>query len=112
MSVAHLAFDFGAGHKGGDRIDHDHIHCAGTDEGFGDFEGLFAGIGLGNVEIIYIDAASGGVLGVESVLHIYESADAAAFLGFGDDVLAEGGLAGGLGAVDFDDSAARNASYS
>ena len=112
MGVAHLAFDFGAGDQSGHRIDHDDIHRAGADESFGDFKGLFAGIGLGNVEIIYIDAAPGGVLGVEGVLHIYKSADAAAFLGFGDDVLAEGGLAGGFGAVDFDDSAARNASYS
>jgi hypothetical protein len=32
-------------------------------------------------------------------------------LGFGNDVLAEGGFAGGLGAVDFDDAAARHAAH-
>jgi hypothetical protein len=111
VGVAHLAFDLGAGDKGGDGVDDDDVHGAGADEGVGDFQGLLAGVGLGDVEVIDVDAALGGVGGVEGVLHVDVGADAAELLGFGDDVLAEGGLAGGFGAVDFDDTAARHAAH-
>ena len=30
VAVAHLAFDFGARHQRGDRVDHDHVHRAGV----------------------------------------------------------------------------------
>ncbi len=45
------------------------------------------------------------------MLHVDESADAAELLGFGDDMLTDGGLAGGLGAIDFDDAAARQSAH-
>ncbi len=45
------------------------------------------------------------------MLHVDEGTDAAELLGLGDDVLAKGGLAGGLRAVDFDDAAARHAAH-
>ena len=50
-----------------------------------------------------------GVVGVEGVLGVDEGRDAAGLLGLGDDVQGEGGLAGGLRAVDLDDAAARHA---
>ena len=43
------------------------------------------------------------------MLHVDEGAGAAELLGFGDDVLADGGLAGGFRAVDLGDAAARDA---
>jgi hypothetical protein len=58
VGVAHLPFDFGAGHEGGDGVDHDDIHRAGADEGVGDFQGLFAGVGLGDVEVVGVYAAA------------------------------------------------------
>ena len=67
---------------------------------------MFAGIGLGNVEVVYVYTAFGSVVGVEGVFHIHKGTKAAPFLGFGDDVLAEGGLTGRFWPVDFYDSAA------
>ena len=46
MGIADLAFEFLLGHQGGYRIDDDDIHGGGSYQSFGDFEGLFAGIGL------------------------------------------------------------------
>jgi len=43
------------------------------------------------------------------VLGVDEGADPAQSLGLGDDVVDQGGLAGGLGAEDLDDPAARDA---
>ena len=100
-----------AGHEGGDGVNDDDVHGTRADEGFGDFEGLFAGVGLGDVEIVDVYATASGVGGVEGVLHIDKGAEAAALLGFGDDVLADGGLARRFGAVDFDNASARHAAH-
>jgi hypothetical protein len=57
VAVAHLALDLGAGDKGGDGVDDDDVHGAGADEGVGDLQGLLAGVGLGDVELVDVDAA-------------------------------------------------------
>ena len=46
MRVSHLSLDLGAGHQCGDRIDHHHIECPGSDQHVGDLESLLTGVGL------------------------------------------------------------------
>ena len=47
VGVTHIPFDLSPWHQCGHRIDHNHIHCAGTYQGFGDLKGLFAGVWSG-----------------------------------------------------------------
>src|SRR5919202_4423093 len=74
-------------------------------------EGLLAVVGLGEVEVLQVDADGLGVGRVEGVLGVYEGGEAAGPLGLGDDVQGEGGLAAGLGAVDLDDAAPGDAAH-
>ena len=104
--VAHFAVDFGLRHKCCHRVNHDDIDGAGTDEGLGDVEGLLARIGLGNEEGFDIDTELAGIDRVEGVFGIDEGCDTAELLGFGNGMQGERRLAGGFGAVDFDDAAA------
>ena len=107
--VAHLAFDLGAGHEGGDRVDHDAVDAAGADQRLGDLERLLAGVGLRHEQLIDVDAAGAGVARIERVLDVDERDDAAALLRLGEHVLADRGLARRLGAEDLGDPAARDA---
>ena len=50
--VAHLALDLGLGRERGDRVDHDHVHRAGAHQHVGDFQGLLAGIRLGDQQVV------------------------------------------------------------
>lgn len=74
-------------------------------EGIGDLQGLLAGVGLGNQHGVGVHAQCGGVDGVQSVLGIHEGNLAAHLLCLGQDVQGQGGLTGGLGAIDLDDTA-------
>jgi hypothetical protein len=53
---------------------------AGAHQRVGDFQRLLAGVGLGNQQVLEIDAELAGVNGVERVLGVDEGADAAALL--------------------------------
>ena len=53
--IPHLTFKFGARHQGGDTIDHQNIDRARADQRVGDFERLFAGIGLRDQEVVKVD---------------------------------------------------------
>ena len=108
-AVAHLAFDLGARHERRDRVDDDAVDAAGADQRLGDLERLLAGVGLADEELVDVDAAGAGVAGIERVLDVDEGGDAAARLGLGDDVLADGRLARRLRAEDLRDPAARDA---
>ncbi len=56
MGVAHLALELGLGDQGRDRI-HDHdVHGAAPDEDLGDLQGLLAVVGLGDEEVVDVDA--------------------------------------------------------
>jgi hypothetical protein len=92
VGVTHVAFDFGSGYECGDAIDDDDVDGATSDEEFGDLEGLFAGVGLADEEVVGVDAEVVGVGGVEGVFGVDEGGDASSFLGFSDDVEAEGGM--------------------
>ena len=109
MGISHVPFDFGTGDEGGDGIDDDDIDGVGADEGFADFESLFTGIRLADEEVFEADAQVARVGGVHGVLDIDVGGGAAGLLGFGHDVLCERALAGGFGAEDFGDPAARDA---
>jgi len=100
--VAHLAVELGLGDEGGHRVDDDDVDRVGADEGLGDVERVLARVGLGDEEVVELHADDAGVFRVERVLDVDEGGEAAAALGLGDDAQTEGGLAGGLGAVDLD----------
>ena len=107
--VAHLAFDFGARRQRRDRIDDQHVDGAGAHQRVGDLQRLLAGVGLGNQQVVEIDAELAGIDRVERVFGVDEGADAALLLRLGDDMQRQRGLAGGFRAVDLDDAAARQA---
>ena len=107
--VAHLALDLGARHERRDRVDDDDVDAARADERLGDLERLLAGVRLADEQLVDVDAAGSGVAGIERVLDVDERGDAAALLGLGDDVLADGRLARRLRAEDLRDPAARDA---
>ena len=56
LHVAHLALDLGLGRQRGDRVDHEHVDRAGAHQRLGDLERLLAGVGLGDQQILEIDA--------------------------------------------------------
>ena len=62
-------------------------------------------VGLGDEELVDVDADPARVLRVHRVLGVDEGADPAATLGLGDHVVDEGRLPGGLRAEDLDDPA-------
>ena len=107
--IADLAVEFLLGDQGGDGVEHDDIDGIGADEGLADLQGFLAGGGLGNEQVVEVDAEFAGVLRVERVFDIDEGGQPAALLGLGDDGEGEGGLAGGFRTEDFDDAAAREA---
>ncbi len=103
--VAHLALDLCAGHKGGDGVHDDAVDGAGAHEHIAYFQGLLAGIGLGDEHLVDVDADAGRIDRIEGMLGVDESHDAAEGLGLGEDLEGQSGLAAGLRAVDLDDAA-------
>ena len=81
----------------------------GADQHLGDLEGLFAVVGLGNEQVVRVDAELLRVLRVERMLGVDEGREAAGFLRLGDDLEGERRLARGFRAEDLDDAAARDA---
>ena len=107
--VAHLAFELGLGRQRRHRIDHHDVDAAGTHQRVGDFQRLFAGIGLGDQHLVDIDAQLPGIDGVERVFGVDIGGDAALFLGFGHDMQRQRGLARRFRPVNLDHAAARQA---
>ncbi|OPZ95770.1 MAG: hypothetical protein BWY72_01970 [Bacteroidetes bacterium ADurb.Bin416] len=71
----------------------------------GNFQGLFAAVGLGNPQVFDVNTQLFSVEAVEGVFGVDESGDATGFLSLGDGVDGQGGFTGGFRAVDFDDTA-------
>ena len=109
MAVAHLAFDFRAGNKRRDGVDHHDVDGAGSNEHVHDLERLLAGVGLGHQERVGVDPKLLRVLRVEGVLGVNEGRDATVALGACHRVEGHRGLTRGLRAVDLDDAAAGQA---
>ena len=78
MGIAHFALDLGLGDHRGHRVDDHDIHRTGANQRFADFQGLLAGIGLGDQQLVNIHAQIFGVNGVQGMLHIDENGGAAA----------------------------------
>jgi hypothetical protein len=109
LIVAHLAFQFGARHQGGDRIDDQNVDRAGAHQRVGDFKCLFAGVRLRDQKIIDIDAELACIDRIERMFGIDKGANSALLLRFRKAMQRQRGLAGGFRTVDFDDATARQA---
>ena len=109
MDVAHLAVELGARHQGGDRVDHQDVDGAGAHQGIGDLQRLLAGVGLGDQQLIDVDAELAGIDRIEGVFGVDEGAGAAQLLGLTDDVERHRRLPRGFGPVDLDHPAPRQA---
>ena len=71
-----------------------------------DLERLLARVGLGDQEIVQVDAELAGIDRIERMLRVDEGADAALLLGLGDGVQGQRRLARRFRPVDLDDAAA------
>ena len=105
LGLPHLALQLGARDQRGDRVDGDHVDGAGADQHVDDLQRLLAVVGLGDQQLVGVDADPARVDRVDRVLGVDEGADPAARLGLGDDVVDQRRLARGLGAEDLDDPA-------
>lgn len=108
--VSDLAFEFGFGDESGDGIQDDDVEGIRADERFADAEGFLARAGLGDEEVVEIDAEALGVGGIQGVLDINESGEPSAFLGLGHDGEGERGFSGGFRPVNFHDASPGEAS--
>ena len=106
--IAHVAVELGARHEGRHRVDHDDVDGVGAHQGLGDLERLLAGVGLGDQQLVGVDAEVLRVDGIERVLGVDERGRAAEPLRLGDDVERERRLPRGLRAEDLGDAAARD----
>ncbi len=61
VGIAHLAFDFSLGGQRGHGIDDDDINRVGADQHIADFQSLFAGVRLGDQQVINVDAELFGI---------------------------------------------------
>ena len=96
VAVAHLAVQFGLGHQRRHGIDHQHVDGAGSDQRAGDFERLFAVVGLRDQQVIDVHAQLAGISGIERMFDVDERRHAAPLLRFGDHLQRNGGFAGRL----------------
>ena len=107
-SIADLALDLGTRGQRGDGVDDDGVDGARAHEHVDDLERLLARIGLGNEDLIDVHADTRGIRGIERVLGIDKCHDAAHSLSLCQNLERKRCLAGGLGAVNLDDTAARH----
>jgi hypothetical protein len=105
--VAHLALDLGPRHQRRHGV-HDHeVDGARAQQHVDDLEGLLAGVGLRDEQVLHPDPQPAGVPDVEGVLGVDEGGDAAGLLHLGHGVKRQGRLAARLRPVDLDDPPAR-----
>src|SRR6516225_7758230 len=109
MAVAHLAFEFGARHQGGDRIDDQDIDRSRADKRVCYFQRLLSSIGLGNQQIIDINTELAGIGRVERMLGVDKSTGPATSLRLGNDMKCQGRLTRALRSIDLYDPATRQA---
>ena len=63
MALAHVAVDLGLGHQRRHRVDDDDVHRARAHQRLADLQRLLAGVGLGDVQLVNVDAQSLGNFG-------------------------------------------------
>ena len=88
------------------RIEH---RCAAAHESLGDFQGLFAVIGLRDQQIVGLDAELLGIAKSSACSASIYAPMPPSFLGLGDDVQRKGSLSGRLRSVNLDDATTRHA---
>ena len=109
LRIAHLPFEFRLGHQRGHRVHHHHIHAAGADQRFRNFQRLLAIVRLRNQQIVHIHAQLSRVHRIERVLGVDKRRLAAQLLRFGDHVQRHSGLAARFRAVNLNHASARKA---
>ena len=109
--IAHHAFNFVFGRKGGHRVDDDQIDGTRTHQRINDFESLFARIRLRKQQVGDLNAETRGVLDVERVLGIDEGAGAARLLHFCNYLERERRLARGFRPEDLNNAALRKSAH-
>ena len=107
--VAHLAFQFGTRHQGRHGVHDQDVDGTGAYQSVGDLQGLLAGVGLRNQQLVDVDPELLGINRIERVLGVDEGAGAAVLLSLGHAVQRHRGLAGAFRAVDLHDPTARQA---
>ncbi len=112
MRIAHFPLDFRPRNEGRHRVHHQHIDGAAAHQHLGDFQRLFAGVGLGDQQVVGFHPQLAGVLDIEGVLGVDEGGDSSLLLRLGGDMQGQGGFPGGFRAEDLDDPAARYAADS
>ena len=106
---AHLAFEFGLGHEGGNRIDHDHVEGVRAGERFADRQRLLAAVGLRDQQVVEIDAELLCVGRIERMFGVDKRRQASRLLRVGDEVQHQGRLAAGFRSENLDHPTARHA---
>src|SRR5271165_420678 len=107
LRIAHVPFEFGLGDESGDGVDYNDVDAPGADQRFGNFERLLAVVGLGDEQVVDIDAEFAGVDGIERVFRVDERRLSAELLRFCDHVQGHGGFAAGFRAINLDYATAR-----
>ncbi len=103
MGVPHVPLKLRLGNQRRHRIDHNQVEAPRSNQGLGDLQGLLSRVRLGNEKVFGLDTKLSGISQIESVLGIDKGRHAVLFMNLGNGVKGQGGLARGLGAIDFDD---------
>ena len=104
MGIAHFAFDFSLRNEGCNRVNNNNVDTTGADQHICNFKGLFTGIGLRNQQSVRIHTQCLCIYRVKSMFSVNERCVTASLLSAGDSMESNGGLTGGFGSVDFDDT--------
>ena len=107
---AHLPFELGLGHQGGDGIDDDHIERVGAAERFANAQRLFAAVRLRHQQVIEIYTQFFRVGGIQRMFGVDKCRRAASLLRVGDDMQHKRCLARGLRPENLHHAPPRNAS--
>ena len=109
VAVAHFAFDFRFRRQGRYRVDDDDVDGVGAYQHVSDFQGLLAGVRLGDQQVVDVYAQLFSVDRVQCVLGVDEGTGFTGFLRFGDHLQGQGGFTGTFRAVDLYNPAIRQA---
>ena len=94
MRLAHFAIELGAGGQRGHGVDHHDVQRVAFHQRFADVQRFLAGVGLGDEQVVDVDADLLGIARIKRVLGIDEGRRAACLLGVGDHMGDERGFSG------------------
>ncbi len=93
MRIAHFTFDFGSRHERGDGVHHNHVDRPAPDKRLGNFQRLFAGIGLRHEQIVHLHTQLLRIGQIQRMLRIDKGRSAAGLLGLRNHMKRQGRLA-------------------